>query len=227
MYHRQPGEPDRQRGVVRTYWRQFAAVLIVVGVSVYLLGVVGTVARFPLLVKLDLISAVLASEAGHLEPVARDRLARSMIDTEKDSGVDALLILAVIERESRYDPGARGVRGGLGLMQIRPATARGLAQASGMSLQARDLFEPALNIRLGTAYLAEMKSKFGDWEIALTAYNMGPTRLKQAMAGGWKPSSPYARLILRRYRLLQEQHAGMIGVTLDEPELAARRAGSR
>jgi hypothetical protein len=85
-------------------------------------------------------------------------------------GLDPRLVDAVIAVESNYRPGAIGAVGEMGLMQVRPSTARLL----GFKGTDRDLAEPATNIRLGVAYLAKAWSLAqGDFCRALMKYRAG------------------------------------------------------
>ena len=88
------------------------------------------------------------------------------------------LVYAVIKCESGFDLSAVSNMGAVGLMQITPDTFRWLTNDilydhfdEGM------LYDPETNIRYGTYYLTRLFRQFGSWELALIAYNAGPTRL--------------------------------------------------
>lgn len=163
----------------------------------------------PVNAKAELIVGTLAEDAPGLDDALRRQLAMAMLENERATGVDALLVLAVIERESTYDPAARGRFGGRGLMQVKPHTAAAVADENELPYDGRDhLFDALANVRLGTHYLAEMKEEWGDWERALIAYNMGPTRLRQLLNQGKRPSQRYARAILTRRDELQSRLDG-------------------
>jgi soluble lytic murein transglycosylase-like protein len=115
--------------------------------------------------------------------------------------VDAFLLLAMAEQESGLDPAARGPAGGVGLLQVRAATAEATAEELGLPWSGEEsLLDPATNVAPGAAYLAEMKRDFGTWEAALAAYNLGPARLRDLVQEGKPATSPYAREILARKR---------------------------
>jgi soluble lytic murein transglycosylase len=80
----------------------------------------------------------------------------------------------VIESESKFNPVARSNAGAIGLMQLTPATAKGIAQYTGGSrFRLSDLTNPDINIRYGAWYLGHLLTKYGDERLALAAYNAG------------------------------------------------------
>jgi hypothetical protein len=90
--------------------------------------------------------------------------------------LDPLMVLAVIQVESRFDPTAVSNQGAMGLMQLQGPTARGLADELGLQWTGDELlFDPDLNILLGCAYLRHLTDRFGNQDEALAAYCSGPT----------------------------------------------------
>jgi soluble lytic murein transglycosylase len=80
----------------------------------------------------------------------------------------------VIYSESKFNPDARSDAGAIGLMQLTPGTAKGIAQYTGGSrFRISDLTNPDINIRYGAWYLGHLLSKYGSERLALAAYNAG------------------------------------------------------
>ncbi len=96
-------------------------------------------------------------------------------------GVEQPLVLGLVRQESAFNAQAGSHVGAQGLMQLMPATARGVSGWIGESYsKARLTRDPAYNMRLGTAYLAKMLKDFnGSIPMALAAYNAGPGRVRQ------------------------------------------------
>lgn len=92
------------------------------------------------------------------------------------TGVDPFVLLALMRRESRFDPDAVSWVGARGLTQVMPETGESIAQGLGDTAFTTDrLFEPSLAIRYGATYLADqLADSGGRVERALAAYNAGP-----------------------------------------------------
>jgi soluble lytic murein transglycosylase len=101
------------------------------------------------------------------------------------SGVDAMLVAAVVREESSFFPRARSRVGARGLMQLMPDTARPLARQHGLEFRGGDVLdEPSANLEMGAAFLAGLLRQFGEPRLAVAAYNAGPGRVRQWLAGG-------------------------------------------
>lgn len=88
--------------------------------------------------------------------------------------LDPALLAAVIYQESKFRPGVRSSSGAIGLMQLEPATAEGIAiHTGGSRFRVSDLYVPELNVRYGSWYLRHLLDKYGDERTALAAYNAG------------------------------------------------------
>lgn len=130
--------------------------------------------------------------AVRLLPVPDARLARAIERYASDHRLSQRLVQAVVQVESGYNPRALSRKGAQGLMQLMPETARELAVA--------DAFNPEENLRGGTLYLRRMLDRFGDLQLALAAYNAGPTAVERH--GGVPPYTEtlnYVRRVLALY----------------------------
>jgi soluble lytic murein transglycosylase len=102
--------------------------------------------------------------------------------------VEPALALALMRQESNFEVEAVSPAGARGLMQLMPATARGMARELGEPALATRLFEPLANMRLGTAYLAKRLNDFDRAvPLALAAYNAGAHRVRQWLSANGDP----------------------------------------
>ena len=97
--------------------------------------------------------------------------------------LDAALIAAVIYRESKFDADARSRSGAVGLMQLLPDTAKGIAlHTGGNRFVVSDLLDPEINVRYGAFYLRRLLRKYEDERLALAAYNAGQRNVDEWLA---------------------------------------------
>lgn len=157
-------EPPKRRPIA---WRSVRAVLL----SLVLLTVVAESTRL---------------ESSNAKPPARRatpaldpacpmpaRFRTAFAEAAAKTGVPLSLLVATAYEESRMDPGARSHAGARGLLQLMPATARELRLDGG---------DPATNVLAGARYLRQMLDRFGSVDLALAAYNAGPTAIARAGA---------------------------------------------
>jgi soluble lytic murein transglycosylase len=99
--------------------------------------------------------------------------------------LDPALLAAVIYQESKFHSGARSSSGAIGLMQLLPDTAKGIALHTGGSrFRVADLYDPEINVRYGSWYLRHLLEKYGDERTALAAYNAGQENVDRWRARG-------------------------------------------
>jgi soluble lytic murein transglycosylase len=93
-------------------------------------------------------------------------------------GLDPYLVAALVAQESNFDPVIISHANAIGLMQVMPATGRGLARKLGVRpYSTKRLQEAEVNVRLGTQFFADSIRKFGGVHFALAAYNAGDSRV--------------------------------------------------
>jgi soluble lytic murein transglycosylase len=93
----------------------------------------------------------------------------------QDRGLDPYLVLALIRQESLFDTRARSPAAAIGLMQLIPPTAARVAKQLGLAAPSQEtLFEPEVNLTLGTQYLKDLLQRYSNnWYKAIAAYNAG------------------------------------------------------
>ncbi len=99
--------------------------------------------------------------------------------------IDPALLAAVIYQESKFDAHARSSSGAIGLMQLLPSTAEGIAlHTGGSKFRVSDLDNPEINVRYGSWYLRHLLDKYGNEQLALAAYNAGQANVDRWRAAG-------------------------------------------
>ena len=121
-----------------------------------------------------------------------------------ENGLDPALLAAVIYQESKFDAGAESRSGAIGLMQLTPATAHGIAvRTGGARFRTADLLNPEINIRYGAWYLANLFHKYGNERLVLAAYNAGQGNVDRWRAEGKSISFPETRAYVARVEHLK------------------------
>jgi soluble lytic murein transglycosylase len=99
--------------------------------------------------------------------------------TSRSRGIDPFVVAALIRQESEFNPRAVSRAKAYGLTQVLPSTGREISRRAGvLNFSTPMLFEPDVNLRLGTYYLKNMLDQHGGrWEHTLAAYNAGKSRV--------------------------------------------------
>ncbi|HWQ62636.1 MAG TPA: lytic transglycosylase domain-containing protein [Negativicutes bacterium] len=135
-------------------------------------------------------------------------------DCARREGVSAAVVAAIIQAESSFQPQAVSRAGAAGLMQVIPGTWREVnsrikacSGRHGGECGPECYFDPALNIRIGTAYFAALVRQYpGDLVLALAAYNAGPAAVDRS---GGVPSFPETREYVERVMAYWYKFAGL------------------
>jgi soluble lytic murein transglycosylase len=138
----------------------------------------------------------------------------------KEKGVDAALIAAVIDTESKFIASAESGAGARGLMQVTPEAAKDIARHSGATnFHTSDLSNPEINIKYGTYLLAERIASYeGNVAAALASYNAGPGPVEKW--GGdqlkvdnitYPETRAYVELVLERQKEYREKYGSELG----------------
>jgi soluble lytic murein transglycosylase len=130
--------------------------------------------------------------------------------------LDPAFLAAVIEQESKFDANARSSAGAIGLMQLQPATAQGIAKYTGGSkFVVADLDDPEINVRYGAWYLHHLLQKYGgDERLALAAYNAGQDNVDRWRAAGEDIQFAETRAYVSRVEKLEDIYRRTYGSEL-------------
>jgi soluble lytic murein transglycosylase len=104
-----------------------------------------------------------------------------LVPQAEQAGIEPAWAYGILRAESAWQSDAHSGADARGLMQLLPATAASVAQRNGLNWGGgQTLYDPAVNITLGTRYLAEMAARYnGSSWLASAAYNAGPNRVDE------------------------------------------------
>jgi soluble lytic murein transglycosylase len=123
----------------------------------------------------------------------------------RNYGLDPAFLAAVIYTESKFDAKARSGSGAIGLMQLTPETAKGIAiRTGGAAFRLSDLEDPEINVRYGCWYLRHLFRKYHDQRIVLAAYNAGQGNVDTWLERGQSIQFPETNAYVERVEELED-----------------------
>lgn len=140
----------------------------------------------------EIADAVTMDEFQPLPVNASSDMQKMIYDTAQEYGLDWTLVMALIQKESNFDPTAISKSGDYGLMQINKVAQKRLREELGTT----DFLNPAQNVKAGCYILSDLMQKYGYENLALMAYNCGEGGAKELWEKGiW--STEYSRKIIK------------------------------
>ncbi len=126
--------------------------------------------------------------------------------------LDPALVAAVIYTESKFDANARSSAGAIGLMQLLPETAKGIAvRTGGKRFVVADLYDPEINVRYGSWYLRHLLDRYDDERTALAAYHAGQGNVdewrRMGLGIAFPETQAYVDKVIRVRKVYAEAYA--------------------
>jgi len=153
------------------------------------------------------IYSIVRSHRANLSESETWKLSEIIFEESSKRHLDPLLVLALIQVESSFQPTAVSPMGARGMMQIMPDTGKFLAEALAgeygihpAAFKPESLDDPILNLRLGIYYLHDLQKQFEHLSHALTAYNFGPADTQNRLENNLDLSHEFATLVLDTYQ---------------------------
>jgi soluble lytic murein transglycosylase-like protein len=143
--------------------------------------------------QLDRANAIMANSTKYQIPAD---LAGAIYDIALSEGIDPALGYQLVKTESSFKADARSSVGALGYTQLQLPTARFYEP----NVTEKDLLSRDVNLRIGFRFLSDLLERFDhDTQLALLAYNRGPTKVTEILARGGDPANGYADAVLKGY----------------------------
>jgi soluble lytic murein transglycosylase-like protein len=118
------------------------------------------------------------------------RFRTAFVRAAKDTGFQLSMLVAVAQVESRFVPTAHSHSDARGLLQVMPATAEALRL---------DVNTPSTNVLAGARYLKILLNRYSRTDLALAAYNAGPTAVDKAGGAPWPETQTYVANVQQRW----------------------------
>jgi len=139
-------------------------------------------------------------ENAKLEDKELRTISKMVYDESMRYNVDYRLILAIMKVESNFRYDVVSEQGARGLLQVKPSLARYIAEDVGVTWRGTEtLDEPETNIKIGVHFFSRLIEDFQNINMALHAYHVGSTRLREILTEKKKPQRLYLNLVLDEY----------------------------
>lgn len=127
-------------------------------------------------------------------------ISKSIILESRKYGFDPIFVMAVIQNESSFNTKMIGGVGEIGLMQVRPSTAKWISELYKIKYKGeKTLFDPAVNIRLGVALMDKLRDQFdAHSRLYISAYNIGARKVRNMVEEDRTPRD-YVVAVMKRY----------------------------
>ena len=170
--------------------RIFALLLVAACSGAGAVAVAGARAERPSVARIPAIPV--AKTAANRCPIPAE-FRTAFLAAAKDTGLPLALLTSVAQVESRFQPEATSSAGAQGLLQLMPTT------AAELKLDAQD---PTSNVLAGARYLQRLLERFKSSDLALAAYNAGPTVVARVGAAPNNETATYVANVTKIWRLL-------------------------
>ena len=177
----------------------------------------------PILAAIAALAGIAATATDALA-LSRAEIKQIVITEAMNSPVPPSLALAVAKIESDFNARALSTAGARGVMQIMPATARGV-----FGVGKDELWNARLNVQLGIDYLARLHRQYGGrWDLALSHYNGGTLAGHGAKAVAHPYTRKYVQMVLNwRQRYREQSQVWMVAANVKERTDGWRAARTR
>ncbi|HOV90963.1 MAG TPA: lytic transglycosylase domain-containing protein [Syntrophorhabdaceae bacterium] len=142
----------------------------------------------------------LVDEGVDIPPERLLSISKMIYRTSKSHNLDYRLMLAIMKVESNYRHDAVSPKGARGLLQVKPSLAKYIAKDAGVNWGGKNtLDEPEKNIKIGVYFFSMLMRDFESLNLALHAYNMGPTKFKKVLSENTRYNKKFSNLVLKEY----------------------------
>lgn len=147
------------------------------------------------------ITELLKNENTDMEDNTAETISHVLYEESAQYGLDYRLILALMKIESNFQHDVVSSRGARGLLQVKPSLAKFIAQDLGIKWDGQETLDtPDTNIKIGVRFLSQLITDFENINLALKAYNMGPSKAKELSRNNPNWAKGFPNLVMNEYK---------------------------